>query len=99
MDRKEYKRLHKQKQRANKTYSDNERIQYQKHYRMAKTAFDDVATQAMTEDMEAANEKIKAKRRKYRIKKRDEKREAKQMQKAKAMENIELATSNNVEQL
>ena len=55
---------------------------------MTKAAFDDVATQAMTEDMEAANEKIKAKRRKYRIKKRDEKREAKQMRKVKAMENV-----------
>ena len=66
---------------------------------MAKTAFDDTATQAMTEDMEAANQKGKAAREKYRIKKRDEKREAKRMRKAKAMENIELATSNNVEQL
>ena len=37
---------------------------------MTKARFDDDATQAMTEDMEAANEKIKAKRRKWRIKKK-----------------------------
>ena len=88
-----------QKQRANKDYRDKERIQKQKHNRMAKDAFDDVATQAMTEDMEATNEKTKARRRRYRIKKRDDKRKEKQMQKAKAMENIELATSNNIEQM
>ena len=66
---------------------------------MTKVRFDDVATQAMTEDMEAINEKGKAAREKYRIRKRDEKREAKRMRKAKAMENIELATSNNIEQM
>ena len=49
--------------------------------------------------MEAANEKGKAARRKYKIKKRDEKRKDKLMQKAKTMDNIELATSNNVEQM
>ena len=53
----------------------------------------------MTDDMEATNEKTKAIRKKWRIKKRDEKRKDKQMQKAKAMENIELATSNNIEQM
>ena len=53
----------------------------------------------MTEDMEAANEKTKAARKKWRIKKRDEKREEKRMQKTKAMDNIELATSNNVKQI
>ena len=99
MIRKEYNRLRMQRLRASKTYSDKERIQKQKHYRMTKARFDDAATQAMTEDMEAANENGKAARRKYKIKKRDEKRKDKLMQKAKAMENIELATSNNVELL
>ena len=59
---------------------------------MTKARFDDAATQAMTEDMEAANEKGKAARERYRIKKRDEKREYKRMQKAKAMECIDLGT-------
>ena len=99
MNRNGYMQLYMQKQRENKAYSDKERIQKQKQYRMNKVVFDEAATQAMTEDMEAANEKIKAKKRKWRIKKRDEKRKEKQMQKAKAMENIELATSNNIEQM
>ena len=88
-----------QKQRSNKEYHDKERIQQLKHQRAAKAVFDDAATQAITEDMEAANECAKAARLKWRIKKRDEKRLEKQMQKAKTMENIELATSNNIEQL